>query len=73
MAKFVTIRYGDQAGYDRTDVIVRDAAHAHDDRLRQAGTDMGIAGSPVQVRNHDGRGVATKEGPFMSSGLPLSP
>ena len=33
---------------------------------------MGIAGSPVQVRNHDGGGVTTEEGPFMSSGLPVA-
>jgi len=32
MAKFVTTGYGDQAGYDRTDAAVRDAAHAHDAR-----------------------------------------
>ena len=72
MAKFVTIGYGDQAGYDHTEVAVRDAAHAHDARLREDGAEMGIAGSPVQVRNHDGGGVTTEEGPFMSSGLPVA-
>jgi hypothetical protein len=50
MPKFVTIGYGDQEGYDRTAAAVRDDAHAHDARLRAAGADMGIAGSPVQVR-----------------------
>ena len=50
MAKFVTIGYGDQAGYDRTDAAVRDAAHVHDARLRQDGIDMGIVGAPVQAR-----------------------
>jgi len=29
MAKFITIGYGDQAGYNRTSKDVRDAAHAH--------------------------------------------
>jgi hypothetical protein len=72
MAKFVTIGYGDQAGYDRTAVAVRDAAHAHDARLREDGAEMGISGSPVQVRNHDGGGVTTEEGPFMSSELPVA-
>ena len=72
MAKFVTIGYGDQAGYDHTEVAVRDAAHAHDARLREGGAEMGIAGPPVQVRNHDGGGVSTEEGPFMSSGLPVA-
>ena len=33
MPKFVTIGYGDQAGYDRTAAPLRDAAHAHDARL----------------------------------------
>ena len=72
MARFVTIGYGDQAGYDRTDAAVRDAAHAHDARLRQDGTDMGIAGPPVQVRNHDAAKVTTVDGPFMSSTLPVA-
>jgi len=72
MAKFLTIGYGDQAGYDRTDAAVRDAAHAHDEQLRQDGVDMGIAGSPVQVRNHDASEVTTEDGPFMSSALPVA-
>ena len=50
VARFVTIGYGDQEGYDRTDATVRDEAHAHDARLHAAGAVMGIAGSPVQVR-----------------------
>lgn len=72
MAKFVTIGYGDQAGYDRTDAAVRDAAHAHDARLRQDGIEMGVAGHPVQVRNHDGAELSTEPGPFMSSALPVA-
>ncbi|MEU9741218.1 YciI family protein [Micromonospora chersina] len=72
MAKFVTIGYGDQAGYDRTDAAVRDAAHEHDVRLRRDGVDMGVAGLPVQVRNHDAAEVTTEDGPLMSSTLPLA-
>ncbi|MEU8133716.1 YciI family protein [Streptodolium elevatio] len=72
MPKFVTIGYGDQAGYDRTDASVRDAAHAHDDGLRAAGADMGIADSPVQVRNTDGHGVTVERGSFMASALPVA-
>ncbi|MET7808530.1 YciI family protein [Micromonospora chersina] len=72
MAKFVTIGYGDQAGYDRTDTAVRDAAHEHDVRLRRDGVDMGVAGLPVQVRNHDAAEVTTEDGPFMSSTLPVA-
>ncbi len=33
---------------------------------------MGIAGQPVHVRNHDGAGVDTSEGPFMRSDLPIA-
>ncbi|MEN3613593.1 YciI family protein [Plantactinospora sp. ZYX-F-223] len=72
MARFVTIGYGEQDGYDRTDAAVRDEAHAHDARLRAAGADMGIAGSPVQVRNHDDAGMTVASGPYMSSALPVA-
>jgi hypothetical protein len=72
MAKFVTIGYGDQAGYDRTDPVIRDAAHAHDARLHGQGTEMGVAGRPVQVRNHDAAGTETQDGPFMSAALPVA-
>ncbi|REF99405.1 hypothetical protein DFJ67_5441 [Asanoa ferruginea] len=72
MARFVTIGYGDQAGYDRTDASVRDAAHAHDARMREQGVEMGIAGTPVQVRNHDGAKVTTDDGAFMKAALPVA-
>lgn len=72
MARFVTIGYGDQEGCDRTDAAVRDRAHAHDARLRAAGADMGIAGSPVQVRNHDDAGMTVESRAFMSSALPVA-
>jgi hypothetical protein len=49
MPKCVTIGYGDRKGYDRTEAAVRDAAHAHDARLREAGVLTGVAGKPVQV------------------------
>jgi hypothetical protein len=70
--KFVTIGYGDQAGYDSTAAATRDAAHAHDARLQENGVVMGRAGEPVQVRNHQTAGTTTKTGPFMSSDLPLA-
>lgn len=72
MATFITIGYGDRAGYDRTDPEVRDAAHRHDAQLAGAGTTMGIAGAPVQVRNHDAAGTATTEAPFLRSDLPVA-
>ncbi|GHJ43160.1 hypothetical protein Cs7R123_05020 [Catellatospora sp. TT07R-123] len=72
MAKFVTIGYGDQAGYDRTAAALRDRAHAHEVRLREAGAESGIAGPPVQVRNHDAAGVVVEQGPFLSAALPVA-
>jgi hypothetical protein len=68
----VTIGYGDQAGYDRTAPSVRDAAHAHDERMREQGFEMGVAGTPVQVRNHDAAEVTTSDGAFMSAALPVA-
>lgn len=72
MPRFITIGYGDRAGYDATAQEVRDAAHAHDAAMTAAGALAGIAGTPVQVRNHDAGGVATEEGPFMSASLPVA-
>ena len=72
MPKFVTIGYGDRAGYDRTAQTVRDAAHAHDANLVQQGVVMGIADAPVQVRNPDAAQVETADGPYMSSALPVA-
>ena len=64
MPKFVTIGYGDRAGYDRIAAGVREAAHAHDAQLRKQGVTMGIAGVPVQVRNPDSAQLATTNGAF---------
>ena len=72
MPKFVTIGYGDQAGYDRTAPEVRAAAHARDEALKRRGAVIGIAGKPVQVRNPDAQGVETRDGPFMASSLPVA-
>ena len=72
MPRFITIGYGDRAGYDRTPRAVRDAAHAQDARLVAEGALMGIAGAPVQVRNPDAAGVERRDGPFMSSTLPIA-
>jgi hypothetical protein len=33
---------------------------------------MGVAGAPVQVRNHDAGGVHTQPGPFMQAALPVA-
>ena len=62
MATFITIGHGDRAGYEQTDPAVPDAAHAHDALLRANGALIGVAGDPVQVRNHDDAGVRTAAG-----------
>jgi hypothetical protein len=67
MPKFVTIGYGDQGGYDRTAVAIRD-----DTKLQKDGVLVGIAGTPVQVRNPNAAQVETTNGPFMTSSLPLA-
>ena len=72
MPKFITIGYGDREGYGRTAKSVRDAAHAHDEVLQKAGALMAIAGAPVQVRNHEAKGVETLAGPYMAAQLPVA-
>jgi hypothetical protein len=72
MAKYVTIGYGDQTGYEQTAPEIRDAAHAHDAKLKRDGALIGIAGSPVQVRNPDAAGVHTEKTAFLSSPLPIA-
>lgn len=72
VAKFITIGYGDQSGYDHTDESLRAQAHAHDARLQADGAVMGVAGAPVQVRNHDGTDLQTSRGPFLRADLPIA-
>jgi hypothetical protein len=72
MPKYVTIGYGNQAGYDATSPEVRDAAHKIDMSLQKDGVLMGIAGSPIQVRNTDALQIITTEGPYMRSPLPIA-
>lgn len=72
MPKFMTIGYGDREGYDRTDAEIRNAAHAHDERLRAAGAFIAVAGAPVQVRNPAADGVVTRQGRYTASSLPVA-
>jgi hypothetical protein len=72
MPKFITVGYGDEKGYERTDRAVRDAAHAHDAKLKAGGALIGVAGAPVQVRNPDAGGVQTTSGQYMHSSLPIA-
>lgn len=72
MPKFVTIGYGDEAGYQRTPEAARAAAHANDATLVKRGAVMGMAGAPVQVRNPENRGVEREAGAYMQSKLPIA-
>lgn len=56
MPRYLTIGYGDQAGYGSTPTEVRDAAHEHDTRLIRNGTITSVLSSPVRVTNkHEAR------------------
>ena len=72
MPRFVTIGYGDEEGYARTDPAVRDDAHAHDELMVARGAVAGIAGTPVQVRNHDAACITTQTGAFLRADLPVA-
>ena len=72
MPKFITVGYGDEKGYERTDRAVRDAAHAHDAQLKARGALIGVAGAPVQVRNPDAAGMQITSGQYMRSSLPIA-
>lgn len=72
MPKFVTIGYGDEAGYAKTPENLRAAAHAHDKNLLEQGALMGIAGAPVQVRNTLRKGIETEPGAYSASKLPIA-
>jgi hypothetical protein len=72
MPRYLTIGYGDRAGYDRTPQALRDAAHAQDAALAGSGALIARAGAPVQVRNPEGSGVETLNTPYLSSDLPVA-
>jgi hypothetical protein len=72
MPTFLTIGYGDAAGYEATSQEQRDAAHAHDAWLVAQGAVMGAVGTPTQVRNPDGRGITSTEGCYLRSELPVA-
>ena len=67
MPKFITIGYGDRAGYDRTPQAHQGCRACAGCKLVSEGALMGIAGAPVQVRNPGAAGVETHDGPFMPS------
>lgn len=72
--QFLTIAYGEQAGYDRTEPEIRKAAHDHDAWLEGNGKIIagGMAGTPFQVRNHHAAGIHTVTGPYLRTDLPVA-
>ena len=72
MPKFITIGYGDRAGYDSTPKEIRDAAHAHEAEMKKRGALIGVAGAPAQVRNPLAAGVKTENSAYLSSALPVA-
>jgi hypothetical protein len=72
MPTFITIGYGDEAGYNRVSDDSKRAAHARDDELSASGALVGIAGHPVQVRNPDGADVRIESGPYLRTALPIA-
>ena len=72
MPMFITIGYGDEAGYKRTPADVRNTAHAADAEQQKRGAVMGMAKTPTQVRNPEAKGVETSGGPFMSAPMPVA-
>ena len=72
MPTFITIGYGDEAGYRQLSDDRRRAAHARDDEISASGALIGRAGDPVQVRNPDGAGVSIEPGSFLRSTLPIA-
>jgi hypothetical protein len=72
VAQFITIGYGDESGYTRTGADLKDAAHAHDAWLVERGAIVGMAGTPIQVRNHENGGIRTDQGAYLGSELPIA-
>ena len=51
---------------------LRSAAHEHDKTLLDSGALIGIAGTPLQVRNTCGAEIKTEKGAFLSAPLPIA-
>lgn len=72
MPRFLTIGYGDRAGYDGTPQDVRDAAHEHDAQLVRDGAVTAVMLPPVRVTNKHDLGTLVTSGTFMRSELPVA-
>ncbi len=72
MPTFLTIGYGDRAGYEATSPALREEAHTHDAWLVWQGAVVGRAGAPTQVRNPEGTGARASTGAFLRADLPVA-
>jgi hypothetical protein len=72
MPRFLTIGYGERAGYDGTPPALRNAAHEHDAQLVRDGAITAMLSEPVCVTNKHDHGVHTSPGAFMRSDLPVA-
>ena len=70
MPRYLTIGYGERAGYDSTPQTIRDAAHEHDARLVRDGAVTAVMLPPVCVTNKHDQGTQVTPGAFMRSELP---
>lgn len=71
MPQFLTIGYGDEAGYQQTAQAVRHAAHEHDARLVADGAQTGVAGRPVQVETTTTAGSKPRKALISNRSCPL--
>lgn len=72
MPRYLTIGYGERAGYDNTPQSLRDAAHEHDAQLVRDGAVTAVMLPPVQVTNRHGQGPEVTSGAFMRSDMPVA-
>lgn len=72
MPRYLTIGYGERAGYDATPLELRTAAHEHDAQMTRDGAITAILSEPVRVTNKHDEGVHTAPGAFMRSEMPVA-
>jgi hypothetical protein len=72
MPRFLTIGYGEQAGYDSTPQELRDAAHEHDAQLIRDGAVTAVMLPPVCVTNKHAQGARVTPGAYMRSEMPVA-
>jgi hypothetical protein len=72
MPRYLTIGYGERAGYDNTPQGQRDAAHEHDAQLVRDGAVTAVMLPPVRVTNRHDQGTEVASGAYMRSDMPVA-